>query len=428
MQNQMFLLNFYKLLSNVATKLVGAFIPIIILQATGSVALACVSVLVQFFVRMICSAIFKKLYEKYPQIILLVRLVPVVLYVLCVFLMDKNLWLGVVGVVVFYAISESFKTMPIEILYNYASSQEDGGNSLGISRLLEQAGVLVALVAGGIMLDVNRNLILLISIGLYLISVVPLVIYFVRSKNQTGFNADSVSNAAITFSKNSNYSKELEKIKKQILLGYGVTYFVYCFMDVIGNAFVIHLYLTFPSFGMAGYISALYNATFGVGCYLFGLVDSKKDSVPLVIASCLICMCGVVGMIFIKNVVLLFIITGVTGLFYGNICTFCLGRLLQKTRIMGISNEALFVREIVCSLSVCVPMALGAVGSMVPVLVLVAFAVGLSGYIIPTNEEKSRRLLIKFLQNHENAMSVVKNESSKHHSIKNIFKHKSNNI
>lgn len=408
MQKQLFLLNFYKLIANVATKLVGAFIPIIILDATGSVVLACFSVVMQYTIRLIVSIVLKKFFQSSPQLALMIRVVFVVLYSVSIFLIETNLWLGVIGSVVFYGINEAFKTMPLEVLYNYASSQEgQNGNSLGVTRLLEQIGILVALVVGGIMLDVNKTLILIISIVLYTISVIPLVVYYIKSRGQKGFNADVVSNAVITFSANQELVKKQEKFTHKMLTGYFIIYFVFSFLDVINSSYNIHLYLTFPSFGMAGYMNALYNGMFGLGCYLFGLIDSKKETTPLLVVSCVVCALGTFALVLTKNIVLLFVINALIGLFYGCISTFCLRRMLPKARIMGAGNRALFDREITSCLAVMAPMLVGMCGSMVPVLVVVAGAVGLSGYLIPANEEYSRKMLVDYLQNHEIMMSEI---------------------
>lgn len=413
MQNQLLLLNFYKVISNVATKLVGAFIPVIILEATGSVWLACISVAGQYLVRMICSICFKKYYEKYPQIVLLVRLVPVVLYTLSIYLIDSNLWLGVIGVVVFYGINESFKNMPIEILFNYASAKEEGDNSLGVTRLLEQVGIVIALVVGGLILDVNKNIILVISIVLYLVSVVPLVIYYVKSRKEKGFNSDAVSNAVITYSKNPELEKNAERISKKMLLGYWLIYFLFSFMDVVVNAFIIHIYLTASSYSITGYMSALYDLAFGVGCFLFGKIDNKKETTPIVVVSTVVCAVCSVLLVFITNIPTLFVLMGIAGLFYGNISTFCLRRLLPKSRIMGVANESLYSRELACNMAVIFPMLFGITGSMIPIMVVVAVGVGASTYAIPANEERSRKLLIAFLQNHENSRDISSKKKNK---------------
>ena len=50
---QLKLLNFYKILANIATKLVGAFIPLIVLQATGSIAFGALSLVLMYSIRIL---------------------------------------------------------------------------------------------------------------------------------------------------------------------------------------------------------------------------------------------------------------------------------------------------------------------------------------------------------------------------------------
>ena len=278
---QLKLLNFYKIISNIATKLVGAFIPLIVMQAmgggSGSVIYGALSLVLIYAVRMGFNFVFRKYYEKYPQIILLLRIFTVLGYSLCIILIDTNLWLGVIGSVLFYGLDVSFKSLPSEILFNYASSESSEGKSpLGFSRLMEQLGILVALVVGGVLLDVNKNLVIVISMVIYIISVIPLVIYYIKSKNQKTFNKDSVSNATLLYDKKPELSVNAHKISRRILWCYAITYFVFCIQDVLGNAFNIHLFLNTSSFGVAGYINAVYNACYGIGCYLFSYIDFKK--------------------------------------------------------------------------------------------------------------------------------------------------------
>ena len=74
---------------------------------------------------------------------------------------------------------------------------------------------------------------------------------------------------------------------------------------------------------------------------------------------------------------------------------------------MGAANRALFNREITSNLAVMVPMLLGMCGSMIPVLAVVAGGIAFSGYLIPANEEYSRKLVVDYLQNHEIMMSEI---------------------
>ena len=176
---QLKLLNFYKLISNISTNLVGSFIPLIVLQATGSIYFAILAYVMMYGIRLLFNFIFKDIYEKYPQIVLMFRVVAVLLYSISIIIMDYYLWVGVFGSAFFYGLDMSLRSIPREVLYNYASAEEKTGekSSLGVSRLLEQVGVLVALVVGGVLLDFNKILIIVISVIVsYGLSTVSLIL------------------------------------------------------------------------------------------------------------------------------------------------------------------------------------------------------------------------------------------------------------
>ena len=83
---------------------------------------------------------------------------------------------------------------------------------------------------------------------------------------------------------------------------------------------------------------------------------------------------------------------------------------------MGVSNNALFFRENASNMSVIVAMSFGLIGGaapMVPVLISIVVAEFLSAIVIPVNEEKTRKHLIKYLQNHEKVMESPKPKNRK---------------
>ena len=82
-----------------------------------------------------------------------------------------------------------------------------------------------------------------------------------------------------------------------------------------------------------------------------------------------------------------------------------LQRMLPKCKILGVGNKALYYREFASNMSVVVTALIGVCGSMVPVMMVVAIAMLISSHLIPINEEKTRKTLIKYLQVHEQVMS-----------------------
>ena len=75
---------------------------------------------------------------------------------------------------------------------------------------------------------------------------------------------------------------------------------------------------------------------------------------------------------------------------------------------MGVSNNALFFRENASNVSVIFVITFGVFGSMVPVFIVNAIAMFVSSVVMPLNEERTRKMLINYLQNHEKAMTQNK--------------------
>lgn len=405
---QLKLLNFHKLLANIATNLVSAFVPLIILEATGSMILAGTSFAIQYIIRSVTTLLLHKQMCSKPQLVLLMRVVPLILYSIFIFIIDTNLWVGVIGTIFFYGISDCCKRMPLEVILNYSSNEaKEESSGLGFTRLVEQAGVLIATLVGGFLLDIDKRIVVVISVCVYIISCIPLVIYYYKSKNDKTFNHDAVSNAQLAFKSDENRKSIGKSLTLKILVMYGLTYFVYCFVDALTTCYNIHLFVKNGSYTMAGIFSAIYNGAFGLGSFIFGKLNEKKDLMPVVVVSSIVCGACIIPIMFDIPVWLGYILFGIIGFMYSSMCLFMFSRLITKSRILGISNTALFVRETTSNCSVIVAVGVGCFGTMIPAFVSMTITFFVSAWLIPHNEEKTRKWLVDYLQYNE----IVRNNS-----------------
>lgn len=400
---QLKLLNFHKMIANLASNLVGAFVSLIIYQATGSLSLAILYIGLANVSRLICNIALKKLYEKYPQIFLLIRIIPIFIYNMFILLLDTNMWVAIIGICIFVGINNSMYAYPKELIFNY-SSLNKSGDSIGITRLFEQFGTIVALIVGGYLLDFNKTIVIVISLLLYAISVVPLFMYYLKSRKNKDFNQEAVSNAIIT--KKNSSKDSTAKLSKKILFKYGVVYFTFAFIDLFSSCFNLHLFVTGGAYAVAGIFSAIYNLTYAVGSYIFGKLNDKKD---LTIATSIISVAlggCLIALPFVENLIVLYIIYGIMGITYPCLSIFVLNRMLVKSRIMGVSNEALNVRENGCVVAYMMGAGFGAILPclaipLLPLFILMGVTMEISAVLVPKNEEQTRRLLIDFLQDNE---------------------------
>lgn len=403
--DQLKLLNIHKMLSNFANNLIGAFVSLIIYQKTSSLSLAVLYLVMVNFLKLAFSYALRHLYCKYPQLFLLLRIVPITLYNLFILLLNKSIVIGTIGVCVFYAMSESFNSLPKELIFNYASlsKTENGDKSIGVTRLFEQAGIIIALVTGGYLLDVNQTLVLILALSIYTISVIPLVMYYIKCRKQKTFNKDATSNAISTIEKIETAKKETKSTTKRILLTYGIIYFSFAFLDILQTTFSLHVFIQKGEFALAGILNAIYNTFYAIGFYIAGIINEKKDTTILVSILSIIMGISVIILPFVSVDTLFPIICmiyGIIGISLPFLSLFVLDRMLIKTRIMGCSNDALITRELGCYTSYIVGYAFGFIG-LVAIFIVIGISMFASSAIIPIGEESTRKDLVDFLQNNE---------------------------
>lgn len=402
--DQLKLLNFHKMIANFANNLVGAFISLIIFQTTGKLSLAVVYWVVNHGLRLLITISLKKLYGRYPQLFLLIRIIPMILYNLFIFMLDVNIVIGIIGVCIFNALDTSLNNLSKEVIFNYSSlTQKAENSSIGITRLFEQIGTIVALLIGGYLLDLNKTLVVILSITIYGISVIPLVSFYIKSRKQKTFNKDATSNAITTLSKKDELKVASHKLTKELLWTYFFVYFSFAFLDLLTSTFNMYVFQQVGQFSTAGILSAIFNCFYAIGFYVAGILNNKRDMTTLVSIACVIIGVCVIALPFIdvnKLFLLVCVIYAIIPFSYTFISLFVLDRMLNKSRIMACSNKALFMRETGCVSAYCVGYSFGFIG-LLPIFFVIGLTMIASSAIIPVCEEKTRKNLVDYLENNE---------------------------
>ncbi len=410
-------LNFYKIISQFATNIVGAFVPLLIYQSVSATQSINIALLYTFLyvtceltLRIIMNLAFSKLYKKYPQIILLLRVFPVLIYSLSIFILETNLILGVILVGFFYSMSYSFKELPMEIIFNYSSVSESESSSkgLGLSRMFEQIGLLAAIVMGGLFLEkLPRFIPIIIAIVTYLASIVPLVMYYVKEKKNPVFNKDAVSNALAAFKESKVKKLQEGVIKKKVLFNIWLSYFLKSVVDEVTTVFMIFLFAKNPNaYSLAGYMQASMWFMFGIGCLAFDKFSEKWDFTnPCRICAVVVSLCVIAlpFTVWYNCVPVAIGIFAIMGLAYGPISSFGITNLLAKSRILGISNEALCSRALAYCMARYPAFIISMFGlGAIPIALFVASGIQATTiYTSPKLEEENRELIVDYLQNNK---------------------------
>ena len=398
---QLKLLNFHKMLSEFATNLVGAFVALIIYQATGSLLLTFAFLSGKYVIIASLTALLRKQLFSKPQLFLMFRMVTITGYCVFILLLDVNLVIGVIGTCLFQSLDAVFKALPQEAIFNY-SSLSKGTGSLGFTRAIAKAGVILSVLIGGFLLDINQTIVIILTLVLYFISVIPLVMFYVKSRKEKTFNKDATSNARMEFEKNEDTKEKTNKVIKKLLYSYFIVYFLTCTVDVIPTYFKFHIFINNDGlYSMIGIYSALFNCASMVSNYLFAKLNDKKETTNLVVISAFIVGAIVIAMPFISNIYILGVMYVLFGFFAQFIFIFMLQRMLIKSRIMGCSNRALLYRDQGANISYLFSYAIGMTGIILPAFIIIGIIVFFGGLIEKINEERTRKMMVDFLQQNE---------------------------
>lgn len=396
---QLKLLNFHKMLANFSTSLVGGFVPLIIYKNTGSVFWAVFYLFVMYLINFIINCIFRNQFTKRPQLFLVLRAIPILIYSLSVLLLDVNFVWGIILVTIFYAFNLSFKGNSTEIILNYSVSQDTNTKSLGLTRVFEQVGNIVARISGALFLDyLNTFVLIIIAISVYLVSTIPLLMYYITSRKQKGFNTEMTSNALVQFAQNEDKTAKGKKVTKQILFQYGLMYYLVAFLDSFLDLFNIYIYVKTGQFIYAGYFSAIYNAMYAVSSYVVGFISAKHDTTILSSICMGINAISVIVVTYIPIVWVQMILFGIIGFAYPFYSLFIIERMLAKTRILGVSNRAILLRDKMSVLGKASVISPSLFVPLVPSFIVMGIALAICGVYLPFGEEHSRKSLINYLE------------------------------
>ncbi len=402
------LLNFNRVMANFSTKLVGGFIPAIVYKyATDSkMQLAVLTIILEFLISFIFNVILKNWLIKKPQLFLFLRVIPIIVYQVLLLYVAHNPYLCVVGIGIAFSLSYTFKNIPNEVLFSYinATRKSGTGRQLALTKLLDQFALILGTIVGGIALDyIDAYILVIISIILYIIGALPLLIYYITHKKDGNLNQEYSTYAHISLKETSHNSVVANQVSRKMQFLYLIFYFL---QESVNAIYVLIPLLTFVLTGRftdAAIATALFDGAYGLGCYVAGIIDARKDLTWVAM------VCGIfvgiigVSMIFIKSEFLwaFYLLCILLGICYAFAFIFMYNRMLTKTKLVGRGTTCVINRINMYSLSTCFACVFGLVFPIVSCFIVAGLLSIASGVASPFIEEKTRRILVDHLQDNE---------------------------
>jgi len=402
------LLNFNRFMANFSTKLMGAFVPVIVYKYAPAykMQMAILTIVIQYFLSFVLTLLFKNILIKKPQVFLFLRVVPVIIYEVLLIFIDSNPWPCVIGIGVAYSLSYVFKYVPTESLfaYNNTSLASGTGKNLAFAKIVDQSAIIIGTIFGGFVLDyLSVHILVIISISLYIIGALPLLIYYIVNKKDKSLNQEYSTYEHIALKEKSSNTRYANSVSKKVRVIYCLYYFLqesYNAMYVLMPLFVFKLTGKFSYSAIAG---AIFDGVYGVGCYLTAKLESKRDiTIMSATAGVMVGVCGI-SMVFMRSntLILFYLLVAIMALCYSMTYFFMYNRMILKSKIIGRNITCVTNKINMFFLSTSVVVSFGL---FLPINACFCIAGGLSivaGLSSPHVEEKTRRILVDHLEDNE---------------------------
>ena len=385
--------SFYKSISNFATNLVGIFLPLLIYENTQKFYLAVIFYIGQYLFNILFSAMLKKYIYSKPQMLLLIRIIPFVLYSVCIMLLEINVFIFAIPLCLFYSLNVAMSAPPEEIILNY-SSEENYSEHLGISDFLTYLFACLSVVAGGFILDnLNPITLTIISSSLYAISLIPLIIFYIKNKNNSTFNQELTTNAV-------EQDKNIEsknKARKSLILKYSIILGLTFCIDACYALVSLYVYIKFDLFTISAIIYGLSDFLYGISSLFVGKWHEKKDLSLFAKLTAFVCGILIIFIPFINNQIVLMLIICVLSILEPLLIVYLSDNMIQKTRILGVSNSALFYYTNSFWVTTTICLITGISGTLIPSFILSGVGTFTVGTIIKKHEEETNNIVINYL-------------------------------
>ena len=149
--------------------------------------------------------------------------------------------------------------------------------------------------------------------------------------------------------------------------------------------------------------SAIFDGFFGLGCYLTGKLESKRDiTIMSATAGIIVGIMGI-SLIFIKeNIIwLFFVLVAIMAVCYAMAFFFMYNRMIMKSKIVGRNITCVINRISMYNLSTSFVVAFGLFLPIGACFIVGGAMSIISGFISPGIEEKTRRILVDHLEDNE---------------------------
>lgn len=401
MKKRFQLFAFYRILSNFATNLLGVFVPLLIFNATGKLYLAIIYWMIERIVRILAVYLLKYFIRQKPQLAILLRIIPLAItYILIICLNTSNAIILGIFIEISLGIANSLKTIPQDIIFNYIDSKTT--IPTGLMRSIDRVGIVLSILLGGLMLEyLGQIYVAILALVFYAIASLPIYLNYIKSRHNSSYNVEYTSNATAYLKEQKESSVYYQKTKRSVLLGYTLLHFFISTMDQTVTILNLYLFASHQSYLSAGIYSSLYELCYGVTAYIVSIYSKSHNPSSIMTAGCILSGILCTFLPYTKSIYLLGLYCALLGVCMAAIASIEFRQELEKTRIIGCSNDVIYQREYIGLTGQSFVTVFGVFGfGLLPCFFVMSICGIVSGVYYNVNEENCRKKIVDFI--HQN--------------------------
>ncbi len=287
-QNNIFI---HKLLKSIADSIIIVFIPLYVLKTTNDFRLSMAYLIIFSLFVLFFMFVLKKLIQKYGVLAMILHFIPIIITEYILSFATIDIWIiiicaGLMG------LSQALYSIPLNLVFTFG----DKKTNVGLFMIATNIGkIIFTLVSGFILSSEIKNSFLILSIAstsFYILSIFPILFAYKELKN----NYDNTKN-------NNSQTVKLNPWFIIFHIAFGL------FQPIMDNIVPLYLYMNDLSFQAVTIFIVVVEVLKVLANMISQIAVRHKKSIYLVSISFILFFTSIVSIIFVKNNVVLYILS-----------------------------------------------------------------------------------------------------------------------
>lgn len=319
----------HRLLKGIADCAIKLFIPILIYNATSNIMLCFTYIIIDHFVAALCFGALKRIIQKQPLACLIISILPLIACELMLLLMQIDIGL-IIGIAVLDAVYSSLYYGALNLTF---ANIDDNTNTAKFESGQHIGKIIFTILSAYLLGNLQNSFlfVVLFSVGLYLLSMIPIIIIRIKDKDKKRVIPKFDIKQVLSDTKEFNI--------------YHI--FTGIFSFICEFVLPLYLYINGLSLTVVGIFMALQYSVNILANYVVKFLQNKNKTKFIVISSSIIQFISLTCIIFFNNNIVIYIFNLLITFSYQMLFVSLFGLFVKDQKQNNMFYHSLFYRDII---------------------------------------------------------------------------------